>query len=359
MRANGYRTAVTRSRRRLVGTAAVVALAVGGVLAAYLLGHAGPSSAFDSETGSLSVQTTAPATARPVTTASEFSAAVDAAGSGDTIVARGDFAIPGEFTGFNREVGGAGVTVVLGPGVHFTGGAENLPAVFVRGAAGWRISGGTVTNPSGGGILVYAMPGPFRWTGFRIRDTAGTCVSVFPVGGDISGLVLAGVTGSAHPDLALDPHSEKGTGIHAWNIADATDGLVSDSTFTADVVGQATGSAVQIDTSRIGPNVRVYATARDVGFGIPGTSWRGFAERQVAGNVIQLWGGSMPGTLELAYVSGANIEGRLIDTTGVSDGADLSGVRVGRTRVAGRILKNPLLTGPAVELVGGMQRGAS
>jgi hypothetical protein len=301
-----------------------------------------------------------PANARRVSTASAFAAAVEAARPGDTIVARGSFAITGEFTGFDREVGGRGVTVLLGPRVRFTGGGgKNVPAVFVRGAAGWRVSGGSVTNSSGGGILVYAMPGPFSWTGFRVRDTAGTCVSVLPVGGSISGLVLAGVAGSAHPDLELDPHSEKGTGIHAWNIADATDGFVSDSTFAADVVGQATGSAVQIDTSRIGPNVRVYATARDVGFGVAGTSWRGFARRQVAGNVVQLWGGSIPGTLELMYVAGADVQGRLIDASGVTEGADLSGVRVGITREAGRILENPLLTGPAVELVDGMQRGAS
>jgi len=327
-------------------------LAASGALIADLLGHAGTRRTVTSS----SVPTTAASDTRPVTTAQAFTAAVAAAGPGDTIVARGSFDIPGEFTGFNRAVGGRGVTVVLGPGVHFTGGDERLPAVFVRGAAGWRISGGTVTNPSGGGILVYALPGPFIWTGFRVRDTAGTCVSVFPVGGDISGLVLGGVAGTARPNLELDPHSEKGTGIHAWNIADAEGGLVKDSTFRANVVGQATGSAVEIDTSRIGSNVRVYATARDVGFGIPGTSWDGRARRQVAGNVIQLWGGSIPGTLELAYVSGADIQGRLIDTRGVSEGADLSGVHIGTTRAAGRILGNPLLTGPPVELVGGMQR---
>lgn len=342
----------------LVGTAAVLVLAAGGVVGAYLLGHSHPRT-FRSETASLTVRTTAPASALRVSTASAFTAAVEAAAPGDTIVARGDFAIPGEFTGFNREVGGRGVTVLLGPSVHFTGGGgRNLPAVFVRGAAGWRISGGTVTNPSGGGILVYAMPGPFKWTGFRVRNTAGSCVSVLPVGGSIRGLVLSGVTGTAHPDLELDPHSEKGTGIHAWNIADATDGLVSDSTFAADVVGQATGSAVEIDTGRIGANVRVYATARDVGFSVPGTSWRGFARQQVAGNVVQLWGGSIPGTLELPYVAGTDIKGRLIDTSGVSEGADLSGVHVGITR-AGRILGNPLLTGPPVELVDGMQSAAS
>ncbi|MDX6481706.1 MAG: hypothetical protein QOG85_2216 [Gaiellaceae bacterium] len=296
-----------------------------------------------------------PANAHHVSTASAFTAAVAAAGPGDAIVADGSFAIPGEFTGFNREIGGAGVTVLLGPHVRFTGGEENLPAVFVRGAAGWRISGGTVTNPNGGGILVYAMPGPFRWTGFRVRNTGGSCVSVFPVGGDIRGLVLAGVTGSAHPDLELDPHAEKGTGIHAWNIADGTEGVVSDSTFAADVVGQATGAAVEIDTGRIGANVRVYATARNVGFAVPGTSWQGFARRQVAGNVIQLWGDSIPGTLELAFVAGADIQGRLVDTTGVAEGADLSGVHVGVTRALGPILENPLVTGPPVELAGGMQ----
>lgn len=291
-----------------------------------------------------------------VTSARAFADAVEHAHPGERIVVGGNVRIPGEFKGFDRVIPAPGVDVVLEPGVQFTGGETNLPSVFVRGAGGWHITGGTITNPAGGGILLYSVPGPFTWTGFRVRDTAGTCVSVLPVDGNIDRVNLKGLAGTARPDLELDPHAEKGTGIHAWNIGDAEGGLVENSTFTADVVDQATGSAVQIDTSRIGGRVVVYARARNVGFGIPGTSWHGYASRQVAGNVVQLWGGTPPGILDLRYVEGDRIQGRLVDTSGVSGGANLSHVSVGTARATGPILQSPLLSGPPVDLVDGMHR---
>jgi hypothetical protein len=178
---------------------------------------------------------------------------------------------------------------------------------------------------------------------------------VLPVGGNIERLELKGLTGTDEPDLSLDPHAEKGTGIHAWNIADARGGLVERSTFAADVVNQATGAAVEIDTGHIGPDVSVYARARHLGFALPGTSWTGVARRQVAGNVVQLWGGTPKGELKLGYVDGADIKGRLVDTTGVFPGADLAPVTVDHARGGGAILENRALSGPAVEAIDGMR----
>src|SRR5581483_10076789 len=271
---------------------------------------------FASTTAWLNRPPTLPRRTIRVTTVGGLARAVRRARAGQTIVVRGPMQIPGEFRGFDRVVRGGLVRVVLGPGVAFTGGkGQNLPAVLLRDSGGWRIWGGTITNPDGNGILVYAMPGPVTWTGFTVHDTGDTCVSVYPVDGNISWLRLSGVTGTATPNLAFDPHAEKGTGIHAWNIADAGGGVVQDSVFAADVVDQATGAGVEIDTSQIGPNVTVYARAQHLGFAVPGTSWTGDAKQQVAGNVVQLWGGTPPGSLDLAYIEGADIQGRVLDTT--------------------------------------------
>ncbi|MFL5960993.1 MAG: hypothetical protein ACJ75G_12105 [Gaiellaceae bacterium] len=344
------------SRSLVVGCAALVAAGV--AVGVWQFSRSGPHT-FTSETTRLETPPPLPLPGhrRHVASARAFADAVEHARPGDRITVTGDVRIPGEFTGFDRVVPGRGVDVVLGPQVRFTGGRPNSPAVFVHGAGGWRIWGGTITNRSGDGILVYALPGPFRWVGFRVHDTAGTCVSVLPVGGNIDRLALRGVTGSARPDLALDPHSEPGTGIHAWNIGDAAGGLVENSTFAADVVSQATGAAVQIDTSHIGPRVTVYARARRLGFAIPGTSWHGYARRQVAGNVVQLWGGTPPGNLDLRYVEGADIQGRLVDESGVTDDANLGRVHIGVTRATGPILESPLLSGPPVQLADGIGRG--
>jgi hypothetical protein len=119
-------------------------------------------------------------------------------------------------------------------------------------------------------------------------------------------------------------------------------------------VGQATGAGVEIDTAQIGPNVTVYARARHLGFGIPGTSWTGNALQQVAGTVIQLWGGTTPGTLDLAYAEGAYIQGRILETDGDA-GADLSHVTLRRGVVSGPILGNPALSRVAYAASGGLR----
>jgi hypothetical protein len=77
----------------------------------------------------------------------------------------------------------------------------------------------------------------------------------------------------------------------------------------------------------------------------------------VAGNVIQLWGGTPPGSLDIRYVAGGDIQGRLVDTTGVYPGADLHRVTVGVARATGPILQNPDVTGPAAQAVDGMRLG--
>jgi hypothetical protein len=291
-----------------------------------------------------------------VSSAAGFARAVASARAGQTIEVRGNVRVPGEFTGFDRVVRGGTVNVVFDPGAGFTGGAgPHLPAVWLKGAGGWRIWGGTVANPSGNGILVYGMPGPFVWTGFSVSGTADTCVAVYPVDGDVDRLTLVGRAGTAAPDLAYDPHAEKGTGIHAWNIADANGGVVAHSTFAADVVDQATGAGVEVDTSRIGPGVTLYARARRLGFPVPGTSWTGRAREQVAGNVVQLWGGTPPGSLRIAYVEGADIQGRILETSGVDRGASLSRVTLVRGRISGPILRNPLLSRVAYAFRGGLR----
>jgi hypothetical protein len=313
---------------------------------------------FAAKTAYLDTTPPAPSNAVRVSSESSFERALAEAHAGETILVMGDVLIHGEFTGFDRIIEGGSVNVVLGPGVRFVGGdAKGVPAVWIRRSGGWRIWGGTISNPAGGGLLFYSLPGPFTWTGFRVHDTAGGCVGVLPVGGNIERLTLAGQTGTAKPNLSLDPHAEKGTGIQAWNIADATGGLVERSTFAADVVDQATGAAVQIDTGRIGSDVTVYARARHLGFAVSGTGWTGNARTQVAGNVVQLWGGTPKGTLDLRYIEGADITGRLLDTTGVYSGADLSRVKVDLARVSGPLLQNPLLSGPAVSVADGIQAG--
>jgi hypothetical protein len=305
-----------------------------------------PSSpTFDSVTAYLDTPLPSLSSAITVWSASAFSTAVANATAGQTINVLGNVLIPGEFTGFDRVISGGTVNVVFQPGAGFTGNAgARLPAVWIKNSGGWRIWGGTITNPMGNGIVVYNTVGNFTWTGFKVSNTGDTCVALYPSGGNINGITLKGVAGTATPNLAYDPHAEKGTGIHAWNIADATGGLVQNATLAMDTVDQATGAAVEVEAGQLGPNVKMYARARHLGFAIPGTTWLGYAQQQGAGNVFQVWGATPQAPFDLAYAEGNNIMGRILETDGAYGGADYSQSTLDYGRATGPILQSPLIT---------------
>jgi len=310
------------------------------------------SPTFDSVTAYLDAPPPSLGSAITVSSASAFATAIANAQAGQVINVLGNVTIPGEFTGFNRIVSGGTVDVVFQPGAGFTGmGGSDVPAVWIRNSGGWRIWGGTITNPQGEGILVYATPGPFTWTGFSVSNTGDTCVALYPVGGNINGVTLKGVAGTASPNLAYDPHAEKGTGIHAWNLADATGGVLENSTIAADVLNQATGAGVEVEMNQIGPNVTLYTRARHLGFAVSGTSWTGAAQTQVAGNVLQLWGGTPTGSLDVKYAEGNNIQGRIVESNGVSGGANFSQSVVEYCAATGPILQNQRLSKVAYNLI--------
>jgi hypothetical protein len=324
------------------------------------------SPTFDSLTAYLDSPQPRLRNATDVSTPAAFRSAIAKAKAGKTINVLGNVHVSGEFRGFNRVIRGGTVNVVFQPGAGFVGDSRaRYAAVHIENSGGWHLWGGTVQNPNGVGILVYSIPGPFTWTGFKVSNTGDTCVAVYPghdngsIPANIKGLTLKGVAGTANPKLSFDPHKEKGTGIHAWNIADATGGLVSNSTLAMDTVDQATGAAVEVDTGQIGASVKLYARAKHVGFAIPGTTWNGDARVQDAGNVFQLWGASIPrgGSLDLAYAEGNDVQGRILETEGVSSGANLANATLDYGRATGPILQNPHLSKVAYTTKGGIKLG--
>jgi hypothetical protein len=311
---------------------------------------------FASETAYLDAPEPSRTHAMHVTSVDAFEKAVAEAAPGQVIDVGGNVRIPGEFTGFDRVIRGGVVDVVFEPGATFTGiPGQNRAAVWLKNSGGWRIWGGTITTQSTGGygLLVHAMPGPVTWTGFTVRHTGNTGVAVYPVGGDIEGLTLKGLVTEAGLQLDYDPHAEKGTGIHAWNIADGPrDHVVEHSTFAADVKDQPTGAGVSVGMGDIGADDVLYARAVHLGFALPGTTWSGQAKDQVAGNVVQLWGPTPPdgGRLDIRYVEGADIQGRIVETAGAYSGASyaLSSVDYGRS--TGPILENKRLSRVAYDV---------
>ena len=225
--------------------------------------------------------------------------------------------------------------------VHFDSGTSfagtpgsNLPAAWINACQHIRFYGGTLTNPLGGtGVTVYDSS-YFTWWGFQIHDTANT------------GLLVQGIkTANDHLDLkgdishwglkvSLDPHSEKGTGLHGANLADAQYG-VRDSRFALHVHDGAAGSGIELGGSNSTDgfwNNTLYVWCQNLTMA---------AISQVAGNCVQAWGDNVTGN-DFPYLAAENLQGRPYDANGMYSGQSLDTDKVDYGRAANTNL-NPAL----------------
>jgi hypothetical protein len=206
-------------------------------------------------------------------------------------------------------------------GTTFSGVSDgDLPAVWLKQDAHVRFVGGTVTNPHGSaGILVYDSSW-VDWYGFTIRDTGGSGLMVQGITRPNDHLDFAGDISRWGLDLGLDPHAEKGTGLHGALLADAYHG-VQESRFVLSLHDGSTGDGVEAGGARptdlFRSNVLDLSCAR--------LTMR--AVSQVAGNCLELWGQNVTGNV-VGYLSGSNLEGRALDANGMDTGQSLATNRV-------------------------------
>jgi hypothetical protein len=215
--------------------------------------------------------------------------------------------------------------VHFGPSTTFIGSpGSNLPAVWINASRDIRFYGGVVTNPRGGsGVTVYDSS-YVSWWGFVIHDTANTGLFVQGIHRTNDHLDLKGAISRWGLNLALDPHTEKGTGMHGANLADAKYG-VRDSRF-----------ALYLHDAWVGSGVEAGGATSSDGF------WhntlylrcRNLTKRAVtltAGNCIQLWGDNVTGN-DFAYIVARNLQGRPYEAGGMFSGQSLASDRVGYGR---------------------------
>lgn len=205
-------------------------------------------------------------------------------------------------------------------GTVFTGTSGDYPAVWIDGSQNVRFYGGTVTNPHGSaGILIYDSA-YVTWWNFRIHDVGGSGLTVQGIHTANTNLDLKGDISHWGENLALDPHSEKGTGLHGALLADAYYG-VKDSRFALDLHDGSTGSGVEAggstSTDGFWDNT-LYLRCRNLTMA---------ATTQVGGNCAQVWGYNVIGN-DFAYLVARNIQGRPYDASGLYGGQSLSTNRV-------------------------------
>jgi hypothetical protein len=265
-----------------------------------------------------------------VRSAGSFWAAWNALRPGDRITVHG-VAFHGEAV-FSKELSGW-AEVHFDAATTFAGAAgSNLPAAWIHGANHVRFYGGNLTNPNGGSGITLDDSSYVSWWNFTIHDTANTGLFVRGITRASDHLDLKGEISHWGLNLALDPHAEKGTGLHGANLADANH-TVKDSRFALYLHDGAAGSGVEAGGSKSTDgfsNNTLYLRCRHLTM---------VARVQVGGNCAQVWGENVTGN-RFAYLQAQNLEGRPYDATGMFGGRSLASDRVGYGR-ASRTNLNP------------------
>jgi hypothetical protein len=211
--------------------------------------------------------------------------------------------------------------VHFGRGTTFTGTPHaNLPAAWIHDSQHIRFYGGSITNPGGGTGLTIYDSSYVTWWGFTIHDTANTGLLVQGIKHANDHLDLKGRISRWGLNLGLDPHAEKGTGLHGANLGDAVRG-VRDSRFALDLQNASVGSGVEAGgataTDGFWHNT-LYLRCRNL---------RKRAIQLTAGNCLQVWGENVMGN-DFAYIAARNLEGRPYDASGMFGGQSLASNRV-------------------------------
>ena len=261
-----------------------------------------------------------------VTSAAQLTSALNNLLAGDCVIntQTGGFAISGEVTIAKNLSSYAYIDLKTGSNaVRFTGGgtqtpSSDLPSVYIHDSSNIKIYGGDITNNR---ILLYNPTSNLTWWNFYAHDLAGDGVDLFPAisaGGDINNVDIQGEVNHWGINCAvLDPHAEKCTGIHGINVADASNGHVSNSRIAIYAHDSASGAGMEMgigSTSAGSINNTVYMKCVNLTM---------HAVSQVAGNCVMLWGVNNTGN-HFKYIEATNLQGRPYDTNGISSGQSLS-----------------------------------
>jgi hypothetical protein len=253
-----------------------------------------------------------------VTTAGQFWSAWDRLRPGERIDVHG-VTFSGEAV-FRKQLRGW-AEVHFDSRTRFTGTPRaNRPAAWIDHCRGIRFYGGNLTNPLGGTGVMISDSSWVTWWNFVIHDTANTALSVRGIHQPDSHLDLKGAISHWGLNLALDTHTEKGTGLHGANLADSPFGI-SHSRFALYLHDGATGAGVEAGGRRSSDyftDNTLYLQCRNL---------TKVAVRFTAGNCVQLWGVNVTHNT-FRYIDAQNLTGRPFETSGMYAGQSLATDRV-------------------------------
>lgn len=201
----------------------------------------------------------------------------------------------------------------------FTGAAagSRLPAMWIHGASHIRFVGLNVTGAGNDGIRMEDCDN-IVCVG-KVHDTAGTGAGLKSILQPCTNNEVWLETRNCGCDTSLDPHTEKGTGIHAFNSGQGagTNYPVSNCKIVLDVYDQPMGAALEVENT---VETDVWIRAKNL---------TKVATQQVAGNALQLWGSGTK-NLRVHYLVADNVA-RGVETDALS--TSNSGIVVEYARV--------------------------
>jgi hypothetical protein len=257
--------------------------------------------------------TTAPAFTpnRVASTVSEFSTVMGSLKAGDVVEVK-PMTLSGEIV-FGQKLS-APAEIHFDAGVKFTGTAAGtqLPAVWIHGS-NLQLYGGDVSGMGndcvrvGAGSSDTSGPTNIRWWGATIHDCGGNGFSAQGSTYPNSGLDIAAEIWKAGQNLALDPHVEKGTGLHGVYLGGGT--APTSGRFMFYVHDQPTGAALQAGANL--QNADIWLRADRITF--KSTSVAG------GGNALQLWGGNDK-NITVHDLEADTLAGRVVETDSLTAG---------------------------------------
>jgi hypothetical protein len=245
-----------------------------------------------------------------VTTAAGLKSALSSLQAGDLVKATSSFTVTsGSSTPLvitarpsaTAEIDLTGVTI------SFTG-SSDTEAVELNNAANLNIFGGSITTGAAGGMCLRIFGTQHvLWYGFKLDTCGDTGLQV----------IASGTNPTDHDDLqgeisnvglhtAYDPHSEKGTGLHAANLWDGpSSAAFTNNRFAFYAHDIPVGACVEYgNDSGAATGDTLYLKC---------VNETEVATSQTGGNGIQFWGSKMPtATLSMPYIECNNLQGACI-----------------------------------------------
>ena len=221
----------------------------------------------------------------------------------------GEISLLGKNLTSDAEIDFDSATKFLGPT------SNQYPAVWISNDSHIRFFGGDITSIGTG---IYLSQGSYiLWYGFNTHNTGGG--GMFLTGAYTSAIDHADIKGEVSNwslDNSLDPHSEKGTGLHGINVADSKYG-VRDSRIAIYAHDGPGGAGMEIGGSGSSDgawNNTIYMHCVNLTM---------HAISQVAGNCVQVWGDNVLNN-NFKYIEAENLQGRPYDANGLYSGQSLS-----------------------------------